>query len=319
MVALLRESGDLDGEPKPTTRMTNFYEKGDKPLEIVATRQWYIRNGGRDAALRDELLERRRRDPAGCPAHMKQPLRQLGRRPQRRLADLAAALLRHPVPGLVPARRRRRARLRAPAAARARTSCRSTRRPTAPHGYTEDQRGKPDGFLGDPDVMDTWATSSLTPQIAGGWESDPDLFAAGLPDGPVHPGPRHHPHLAVLAGGPRALREPRRRPVVARDAVRLDPRPGPQEDVEVQGQRRRARPRSSTKYGADAVRWRAAMARPGTGLAVRRDPDEGRPPAGDEGAQRLEVRPRRRRRDRAQRLRGLRAGRLRAARPAGRR
>ena len=48
MVAKLRESGDLDGEPTPTQRMANFYEKGDKPLEIVATRQWYITNGGRD-------------------------------------------------------------------------------------------------------------------------------------------------------------------------------------------------------------------------------------------------------------------------------
>ncbi len=35
--------------PRPTQRMANFYEKGDKPLEIVSTRQWYIRNGGRDA------------------------------------------------------------------------------------------------------------------------------------------------------------------------------------------------------------------------------------------------------------------------------
>ncbi|MDT7574658.1 MAG: valyl-tRNA synthetase, partial [Pseudonocardiales bacterium] len=52
MVGMLRESGDLDGEPKPTQRMTNFYENGDKPLEIVSTRQWYIRNGGRDATLR---------------------------------------------------------------------------------------------------------------------------------------------------------------------------------------------------------------------------------------------------------------------------
>ena len=58
MVALLRESGDLDGEPTPTQRMANFYEKGDKPLEIVSTRQWYIRNGGRDADLRDELIAR---------------------------------------------------------------------------------------------------------------------------------------------------------------------------------------------------------------------------------------------------------------------
>ena len=113
---LLRESGDLDGEPTPTQRMANFYEKGDKPLEIVSTRQWYIRNGGRDAALRDEMLARGAEielDPAAHAA----PLRQLGRRPQRRLADLPAALLRHPVPGLVPARRRRRARLRPPAPA----------------------------------------------------------------------------------------------------------------------------------------------------------------------------------------------------------
>ena len=29
--------------------------------------------------------------------------------------------------------------------------------------------------------MDTWATSSLTPQIAGGWERDPDLFARVFP------------------------------------------------------------------------------------------------------------------------------------------
>ena len=56
MAALLRESGDLVGEPTPTTRMTNFYENGDKPLEIVATRQWYIRNGGRDTGLRAELI-----------------------------------------------------------------------------------------------------------------------------------------------------------------------------------------------------------------------------------------------------------------------
>ena len=34
IVDALRESGDLDGEPTPTKRMTNFYEKGDKPLEI---------------------------------------------------------------------------------------------------------------------------------------------------------------------------------------------------------------------------------------------------------------------------------------------
>ena len=50
-----------------------------------------------------------------------------------------------------------------------------------PEGYTSDQRDQPGGFTGDPDVMDTWATSSLTPQIAGGWKDDPDLFARVFP------------------------------------------------------------------------------------------------------------------------------------------
>ena len=50
-----------------------------------------------------------------------------------------------------------------------------------PAGFTDAQRGKPGGFIGDPDVMDTWATSSLTPQIAGGWLDDPDLFARVFP------------------------------------------------------------------------------------------------------------------------------------------
>ena len=50
-----------------------------------------------------------------------------------------------------------------------------------PVGYTADQRGEPGGFIGDPDIMDTWATSSLTPQIAGGWLTDPDLFSRVFP------------------------------------------------------------------------------------------------------------------------------------------
>ena len=45
-----------------------------------------------------------------------------------------------------------------------------------PPGYTEDQRGVPGGFDGENDIFDTWATSSLTPQLAGGWERDPELW-----------------------------------------------------------------------------------------------------------------------------------------------
>ncbi|HEY2096839.1 MAG TPA: class I tRNA ligase family protein, partial [Pseudonocardia sp.] len=50
-----------------------------------------------------------------------------------------------------------------------------------PPGFRPDQRGRPGGFVGDPDVMDTWATSSLTPQLVCGWESDPERFALTFP------------------------------------------------------------------------------------------------------------------------------------------
>ena len=70
MVRWLRESGDLLGEPTPTQRKANFYEKGDKPLEIVSTRQWYIRNGGRDADIKALMLARGE-ELGWVPEHMK--------------------------------------------------------------------------------------------------------------------------------------------------------------------------------------------------------------------------------------------------------
>ena len=60
VVELLGDAGDLVGDPRPVTQSVKFYERGDRPLEIVTTRQWYFRNGGRDPELRQELLARGR-------------------------------------------------------------------------------------------------------------------------------------------------------------------------------------------------------------------------------------------------------------------
>ena len=76
-----------------------------------------------------------------------------------------------------------------------------------PAGYRADQRGVPGGFVGDPDIMDTWATSSLTPFIVCGWETRSRSVGAHVPDGPASAGARHHPHVAVLDRAALASRE----------------------------------------------------------------------------------------------------------------
>ena len=178
-VEILRETGELIDEPRAITHPVKFYEKGDRPLEIVTSRQWYIRNGGRDENLREKLLacgdqltwhpdfmQHRyanwvgglngdwlvsRQRYFGVPI----PL-------WYRLDDHGEIIYDNP---LLPA---------------------SGQLPIDPStdlpaGYSAEQRGKPNGFVGEPDIMDTWATSSLTPQIAGRWIDDSDLFERIFP------------------------------------------------------------------------------------------------------------------------------------------
>src|SRR3984893_11255524 len=52
----LRQSGDLVGDPRPIRHAVKFYEKGDRPLEIVTSRQWFIKT----IEFREALLARGR-------------------------------------------------------------------------------------------------------------------------------------------------------------------------------------------------------------------------------------------------------------------
>ncbi|TDC03468.1 valine--tRNA ligase [Nonomuraea longispora] len=179
IVELLREAGDLEGDPKPVRRTVKFYERGDKPLEIVTTRQWYIRNGGRDEKLRERLLERGR-ELVWHPPHMRV---RYDNWVQGLTSDWLISRQRFfgvPLPVWYPVDESGRPVHDAPILP-AEDTLPIDPSTDVPPGYTEDQRGVPGGFVADPDVMDTWATSSLTPQIAGRWESDDDLFKRVFP------------------------------------------------------------------------------------------------------------------------------------------
>ncbi len=179
MVELLGASGDIEGEPRDITHPVKFYEKGDRPLEIVSSRQWYIRNGGRDESLRDELLKRGEEldwVPDFMGVRYKHWVEGLN-------GDWLVSRQRFfgvPIPvwyRLDEAGRANYDEVLVPRVEDLPVDPSSD----APPGFKPEQRGQPNGFMGDPDIMDTWATSSLTPQIAGHWDDDPDLFERVFP------------------------------------------------------------------------------------------------------------------------------------------
>ncbi|MEO5314534.1 valine--tRNA ligase [Pseudarthrobacter sp. CC12] len=179
VVELLKEAGLLDGEPKKITHPVNFFEKGDKPLEVVTSRQWYIRNGGRDEDRRERLIGRGK-DIDFHPSFMRS-------RYENWIAGLNGDWLVSrqrffgvPIPVWYPLDAQGNPDYDNPILPSDELLPVDPAADAAP-GFDEAQRDQPNGFTGDADVLDTWATSSLTPQIVGGWSRDEDLFAKVYP------------------------------------------------------------------------------------------------------------------------------------------
>ncbi|NUL48878.1 valine--tRNA ligase [Cellulosimicrobium funkei] len=179
VVASLSGAGLLDGEPKKITHPVNFFEKGDKPLEVISSRQWYIRNGGRDPERREKLVARGRQlswHPEFMRSRYENWVQGLN-------GDWLVSRQRFfgvPIPVWYPLDADGEPDYDRPILPAEDRLPVDPVAETAP-GYEDSQRDMPGGFTGDPDVLDTWATSSLTPQIAGRWSRDEDFFASVFP------------------------------------------------------------------------------------------------------------------------------------------
>ena len=175
VVELLRESGSMIGEPRPIMHNVKFYEKGDRPLEIVTSRQWFIKT----MEFRSSLIQRGRQlqwHPEYMRVRFENWVNGLN-------GDWCISRQRFfgvPFPLWYPIDKDGHLDYSRPIVP---DEARLPIDPSTdvPDAYRADQRGLPNGFAGDPDVMDTWATSSMTPQIVGGWYEDPELLLRVFP------------------------------------------------------------------------------------------------------------------------------------------
>ncbi|MCB0335048.1 MAG: valine--tRNA ligase, partial [Bdellovibrionales bacterium] len=162
-------------EPQPVTHPVKFFEKGDRPLEFIPTRQWFIRV----LKHKDELVAEGNKIN-WYPEYMKTRYQHWVEGLNQDWCISRQRFFGVPFPVWYPIDDKGVVQyeqaIYAPLEALPVDPLNDV-----PAGYTADQRDQPGGFAGDPDVMDTWATSALTPQICSYWGKDEARHAKLFP------------------------------------------------------------------------------------------------------------------------------------------
>jgi valyl-tRNA synthetase len=186
MVELLRDPAasanggraPLTSEPEPIEHSVKFYEKGDRPLELVPTRQWFVRLLDKKQQMLDKGAE-----VVWHPESMGIRYRDWTQNLQLDWCVSRQRFFGVPIPVWYPLDAQGRPDFARPIVAEA-TQLPVDPMTAVPPGFDAGRRDQPGGFAADPDVFDTWFTSSMTPQIGSHWTIDParhrKLFPADL-------------------------------------------------------------------------------------------------------------------------------------------
>lgn len=178
ILELLNAEQALAGEPEKVKQAVKFYEKGDKPLELIPVRQWFIR-------LLDnkENFLKQGRKITWHPENMRHRYEQWVEALNQDWSISRQRYFGVPIPAWYKIDEQGQPDYQNPLFPKEDQLPMDPLR-DCPHGFTNEMRNQPGGFMGDPDVMDTWATSSVTPQINSGWRDDEErhqrLFPADL-------------------------------------------------------------------------------------------------------------------------------------------